>query len=668
MRTKNSCMFFMICALAITVLIFTGLSSARAATQAQIEQSIANGLAWLATQQEPGGGWGYDPGFSDPGVTGLVLLKFVDRAKELGLDPFDNDPASPTYYPYAGNVITGFEYIFSQMTSDASGIHIMNTTYYTSINAMAIAATNAPARTITTGPLSGSNYQTALQGMMDWMAYAQNDANCEIGGWGYVANQTNWSDQSNSGYATLGIGFASAAPPAGFGLLIPAGVQTKLDMYINNVQDPMDSDSQNYDGGSWYEPCTGFRWVNILKTGNLLYEMALVGDTTATTRVQNAISYIENHWNSTGPQPEFTPTSLGWMDSYQAMFTMMKGFGAFNISTIMVGGNPVNWFDEVSDVIVANQAPDGSFNHINPSLSEGEDSPNLRAAWALLTLERVVQPVVFGILDQCVPYGQQFTSFDADDYVTSGTPPYTWTWSGNVNLIVSKDPDNVFTITYPIDWTGSETITFTATDVNGQSSNDPATFTVDPVPVVGDIPNQTAPFSLFDLDNYLSGIGPSLVTWSYSGNSCLQVSIDGNNVVTVTNPGGCTDPETITFTATATACGNIVSDSDPATFTPNQPPVCTNAYADQGCLWSPNHTMVPVSILGVSDPDSDPVTIMITSITSDEATATVEGAGGETHAPDASGVGTSSAMIRAERSGGHDGRVYMINFTASDGK
>ncbi|MHC4556069.1 MAG: hypothetical protein ACYS80_02065 [Planctomycetota bacterium] len=100
----------------------------------------------------------------------------------------------------------------------------------------------------------------------------------------------------------------------------------------------------------------------------------------------------------------------------------------------------------------------------------------------------------------------------------------------------------------------------------------------------------------------------------------------------------------------------------------NQPPVCDNAYADPDCLWPPNHKIVAVHILGVTDPDGDPVTITITGITSDEPTASDEGAGGAKHAPDATGVGTDTAQLRAERSGkGGNGRVYEISFTASDG-
>jgi len=324
--------------------------------------------------------------YTDVAVTGLVVLKFVERAKDLGLNPFDTNPVSPTYFLYAQNVINGFDFIFDNAALLPGGLvrfplpnPSSRDTYSTAIVMMAVAATNAPTRVIGgTGALTGWTYAAALQGMMDWMVDAQgDDSDCDVGGWGYNANPGLWADQSNTGYATLGLGFAAAAPPSGFGLTIPSAVLTKLSTYIDNVQDPDD-------GGSLYEPCTPYRWVNILKTGNLLYEMALVGDDVSEARVQNAINYIQNHWNATGRHPDsIPPTSLGWKDSYQAMFTMMKGLEAFGIDTIGVG---INWFDEVSDVIVSNQDPvDGFWYYIDSDITEGEESPNLRAIWAMLT-------------------------------------------------------------------------------------------------------------------------------------------------------------------------------------------------------------------------------------------------------------------------------------------
>jgi hypothetical protein len=324
----------------------------------------------------------------------------------------------------------------------------------------------------------------------------------------------------------------------------------------------------------------------------------------------------------------------------------------------------------MSTAIVTTQNLDGSW----PSDYWGDSM--LATEWALLTLQRAVapliSPVVSDIPDQCVLAGESFATINLDDYVEDGDnddSEITWTTSGEVDLAVTIDANRVATITYPVGWTDSETITFTATDPDGQSDSDDATFTVAPVPVVSNIPDQTAPFESFDLDTYLNGIDPAGVTWSASGMTCLVVSIDRDNVVTITNPGGCTDPETITFTATAIACGEEVSDSDEATFTPNQPPDVTNAHPSIDCLWPPNHKFVDITIEGVTDPDGDEVIITITKITSDEPTATIEGAGDDKHAPDADPecIGTSIARVRAERSGNEDGRVYEITFVASDG-
>lgn len=108
----------------------------------------------------------------------------------------------------------------------------------------------------------------------------------------------------------------------------------------------------------------------------------------------------------------------------------------------------------------------------------------------------------------------------------------------------------------------------------------------------------------------------------------------------------------------------------------NKPPDVTEAYPSIDCLWPPNHKMVDdITIEGVTDPDGDEVLITVISITSDEPTASIKGAGTEhKYAPDADGVGTDTASLRAERCGPYleppgpgNGRVYEITFVASDG-
>jgi hypothetical protein len=94
----------------------------------------------------------------------------------------------------------------------------------------------------------------------------------------------------------------------------------------------------------------------------------------------------------------------------------------------------------------------------------------------------------------------------------------------------------------------------------------------------------------------------------------------------------------------------------------NDPPLASAAQPTTSVLWPPAHGLIAVGITGVSDPNSN-ATITITGVTQDEPT---NGQGDGDTGPDAVINDDGTVLLRAERSGNGDGRVYVIQFTASD--
>ena len=101
----------------------------------------------------------------------------------------------------------------------------------------------------------------------------------------------------------------------------------------------------------------------------------------------------------------------------------------------------------------------------------------------------------------------------------------------------------------------------------------------------------------------------------------------------------------------------------------NDAPSCDLAFPSTSLLWPPNHRMMPLSIEGVVDADAtyNQVTIQITGVTQDEPTS---GLGDGDSSPDAviqDGNPADSVLVRAERAGNGNGRVYIVSFSAHDG-
>jgi hypothetical protein len=90
------------------------------------------------------------------------------------------------------------------------------------------------------------------------------------------------------------------------------------------------------------------------------------------------------------------------------------------------------------------------------------------------------------------------------------------------------------------------------------------------------------------------------------------------------------------------------------------PPDASHARADVSVLWPPDHKMALVHIIGLDNPNNDPITI--DTVTQDERTNGL----GDGDTPIDAIISGDGVLLRAERSGTGNGRVYKVCFTIHD--
>ncbi|WP_207679005.1 Ig-like domain-containing protein [Desulfonema magnum] len=371
------------------------------------EAAIRHGLAWLSKIQNPDGSWGTLYALAK---TALAVLLFEEYALDQGYE----SPLSPSYV-YNSQVRTGLRYLFlhahtinisnqpaGNPDTDGNGIGIYfdlpeqeedenddaesYVIYNTSIAMMAIAASSEIRDMLTDIPdsfLKEWTYKKVIQNTADYLAWAQTDTGKGRGGWRYEPsdNEAGESDQSNSGWAAIGLAYAQER----FGITIPDFVRSELNLWIDFIQDDVDGDDN--DGGSYYTDA----WdasddINILETGNLLQQMAFVGDTAETPRVKDAIDYLRRHWQD-------TESDAGWRkcpSGYHAAYTVMKGLNALHVDYI---ADSIDWFRDFKNALLSEQTSEGWW----PMCCWDDGEIILSSEWAMLTLMRPRVTVKFAL-------------------------------------------------------------------------------------------------------------------------------------------------------------------------------------------------------------------------------------------------------------------------------
>jgi hypothetical protein len=107
--------------------------------------------------------------------------------------------------------------------------------------------------------------------------------------------------------------------------------------------------------------------------------------------------------------------------------------------------------------------------------------------------------------------------------------------------------------------------------------------------------------------------------------------------------------------------GSLTSTVSVSLVNVGDPPSLANAVLNAAALWPPNHKLVRMTVTGVAG-GGLPTTVRITGVTQDEP---VNGTGDGDTGPDAV-IDADGLLLRAERSGGGDGRVYRVTVAATN--
>lgn len=531
--------------LLMLVCSLAAVASAGAATKAEIDAATTKGIEYLVPLQSTGGApTGAWPGdIFYPANTGFAVAALEHYAENLGKAPLD-----PTY-AYAANVQSGLDYLFSAAVYDdvnhwvywnpVDGYNV----YSTGPCLMAIARSGTPSAVVSVGPLTGFTYLQVAQMTVDWLASAQVKTGDGTGAWYYRKDPSlTVGDQSATGWVTLGLGYAAHS----MGITLPADMLARLSTWNDFIQS--DTPGATFGGAAYMSNYLG--WHNVYKTGHLLFAQALCGDTAASQRVQDALTFMTTHWNDptngAGSWEDYGwrgDPANGILPSYIATAAAMKGFNDLDITAF----NGIDWYSDFTDVIVANQAADGHW------LGGGHGEMEHRSTcWALLTLLKATSHVPPQIVTQ------------AATAVTGSTA----TLNANLTDLGSS----------------------TEVDVSFEYGTAPGTYTAETTPVA-----KTAPSAVgADLD----GLTES-TTYYYRAKAAGEVTVHGEELSFTTAVTPTAPPTTVVKGCPTDWVRRAVTLRFLATPAPDGAPVAYTEYSVAGGTWK-RGTQVTLKRQGVT--------------------------------------------------------------------
>lgn len=342
-----------------------------------VNQAIESGLAYLhQTMTRPDSNTGFWESAHPVGTTAFATLAFLNQGY---LATGGTDPT------YSDTVQRGLNYLLNTLQkqdidpqsagnpdTNGNGFGLYpdsdEVLYTTGIVLMALTSSGDPNQTATTGGngVIGRTYVEIAQDIVDFIAWAQTEAeDHHRGGWHYDPND-GISDMSVTQWPVIGMGAAEI----NWQVEVPQWVKDEALTYVTGMQD--------IDGGFGYQQADDRK--NIGKAGVGIQTLSWLGIPSSDARIARAKSYIEQNWESEND---------GWghpghLGNFYAMYAVTKGSRLAKPEITTYGVH--NWYQEYINYLLANQAGDGSWN----DQAWSTDDIPLSTAWALLMLNPVL--------------------------------------------------------------------------------------------------------------------------------------------------------------------------------------------------------------------------------------------------------------------------------------
>lgn len=350
------------------------------------QQALDRGVAFILSQRNDAGGWGFEPGKSHPGLTAIVLKALLRQSG---------------YGPDHVAVRKGFEELMKSRQGDGGFYNPQegNANYCTSLAVMALAA-------------GGSAHKPALDDAIKFLRGQQIapgsktpngdtvDAKHPFGG-GVSYGKQGRPDLSNQGF------WMEALHEAGVGGDDEA-MQRAL-AFVQRVQNRTEgSEGQSFvvkgedDGGFIYaiEQKDG-QFVGASAAGDSDRGLRSYGSMTYTgfksmlyanlrkddPRVKAAFDWIRKNWRlDTNPN---MPEAQSRQGLYYYYMVFAKALRTYGQDVITDGkGAAHNWREELADALIAQQKPDGSWANEADRWNEG--SPTLVTCYSALALQEAL--------------------------------------------------------------------------------------------------------------------------------------------------------------------------------------------------------------------------------------------------------------------------------------